>query len=71
MTDWAGLLATAHHLGWPPDTFWRATYFEYLTALEAHMRSHMPKGPRALTAKEGASFMRGLAQRKANENAAA
>jgi len=35
------------------------------------MRAHMPKGSRALTNDEGLSFMRNLATRKANENAAA
>lgn len=31
------MMMAAHHLGWPPSEFWRATYYEFTLAVYAQM----------------------------------
>lgn len=42
MTDWAGMIALAHRLGWSPSEFWQSTHYEFTTVLAAEIEAANP-----------------------------
>jgi hypothetical protein len=56
--NWAYLIGIAHRIGWTPDRFWLATWYEFTTAIAAHAEMLNPRPPE-VTGADLAQFFRG------------